>query len=123
MSTLVELCNHLKKIIKLLNEEKEALLQNDGGKILEIVELKNKHIEKLSQFTGLDIIGNEKSISPIQQINSLQETNLLLTKQALSYQQVLMESISQNVQNNSSTYSAKGNYEGTNDISLINKKV
>lgn len=123
MSTVVELCKHLKKIIKLLNEEKEALIRNDGGKIMEIVELKNKHIEKLSQFSGLDIMGNEKSINLIKEINSLQEVNLLLTKQALSYQEMLMESISQNIQNNSNTYSAKGNYEGTNDVSLINKKV
>lgn len=123
MSTVAELCSHLKKIIKLLNEEKQALLQNDGGKIIEIVELKNKHIEKLSQFSGLDIIENEKAINLIKEINSLQEVNLLLTKQALSYQEVLMESISQNVQNNRNTYSAKGNYEGTNEVSLINKKV
>ena len=123
MSTVIELCNHLKKIIKLLNEEKEALIQNNGDKIIEILDSKNKLIEKLSQFSGLDIIGNEKSIGLIQEINSLQEVNLLLTKQALSYQDVLMESISQNVQNNSNTYSAKGNYEGTNEINLINKKV
>lgn len=123
MFTVVELCNHLKKIIKLLNEEREALIQNDGGKIIELIELKNKYIEKLSQFSGLDIIENEKSISLIQEINSLQEVNLLLTKQALSYQEVLLDSISQNVQNNSNTYSAKGNYEGTNEINLINKKV
>lgn len=123
MSTVVELCSHLKKIIKLLNEEKEALVKNDGAKIVEIVEMKNKHIEKLSQFSGLDIVGNEKSISLIREINSLQEVNLLLTKQALSYQEVLMESISKNVQNNSNTYSAKGSYDSTNEVNLINKKV
>lgn len=123
MSTVQELCNHLKKIIKLLNEEKEALIHSEGNKIIEIVESKNKLIEKLSQFSGLDILENEKAIGLIQEINSLQEVNLLLTRQALSYQEVLLESISQSVQNNSNTYSAKGNYEGTNDINLINKKV
>ena len=123
MSTVLELCNHLKKIIKLLNEEKEALIHNDGNKIIELVELKNKHIEKLSQFSGLDILENEKSINLIKEINSLQEVNLLLTQQALSYQDVLMESISKNVQNSSNTYSAKGGYEGKSDVNLINKKV
>lgn len=123
MSTVVELCNHLKKVIKLLNEEKEALIQNDGGKIIEIVKLKNKYIEKLSQFSGLDIIENEKAINLIQEINSLQEVNLLLTRQALSYQDVLLDSISQSVQNASNTYSAKGNYEDSNNINLIDKKV
>ena len=123
MSTVVELCNQLKEIIKLLNEEKEALIQNDGGKIIEIVKLKNKHIEKLSQFSGLDIIEDEKAINLIKEINSIQEVNLLLTRQALSYQEVLLDSISQSVQNNSKTYSAKGNYDSTNDLNLINKKV
>lgn len=123
MSTVVELCSHLKKIIKLLKEEKEALVKNDGAKIVEIVEMKNKLIEKLSQFSGLDIVENEKSISLIREINSLQEVNLLLTKQALSYQEVLLESISQNVHNNSNTYSAKGSYDSTNEVNLINKKV
>lgn len=123
MSTVQELCNHLKKTIKLLNEEKQALINSEANTIIELVESKNKLIEKLSQFSGLDIVENEKVISLIQEINSLQEVNLLLTKQSLSYQEVLLESISQNVQNNSNTYSAKGNYESPNDINLINKKV
>ena len=123
MSTVVELCNHLKKVIKLLIEEKEALIQNDGGKIIEIVKSKNKHIEKLSQFSGLDIIDNEKAINLIKEINSLQEVNLLLTRQALSYQDVLLDSIAQSVQNASNTYSAKGSYEDSDNINLIDKKV
>lgn len=123
MASVQELNNHLKQIITLLNEEKQALLQNEGDKIFKIIESKNILIEGLSQFSGLDIVENEKLINLIQEINSLQEVNLLLTKQAISYQDMLLESISQNIQSNSNTYSAKGSYEATNDMNLINKKV
>ena len=123
MASVQDLNNHLKQIVTLLNEEKQALLQNQGDKIFKIIESKNTLIEGLSQFSGIDIGKNEKLINLVEEISSLQEINLLLTKQAISYQDMLLESISQNIQSNSNTYSAKGSYESTNDMSLINKKV
>lgn len=123
MASVQDLNNHLKQIVTLLNEEKQALLQNQGDKIFKIIESKNTLIEGLSQFSGIDIGKNEKLINLVEEISSLQEINLLLTKQAISYQDMLLESISQNIQSNSNTYSAKGSYESTNDMNLINKKV
>ena len=115
--------NHLKSTIKLLQEEKQCLIHSDGNKIPEIVELKNKLVEKLSEFKGLDIENNKKAMTLIEEINSLQETNLLLTKQALAFQNTLLESIAKNVQSMSNTYSAKGNYESNSPISLVNQSV
>lgn len=123
MPSVQELYNHLNSIFKLLEEEKVALLHNDGVKVAELVESKNEHIEKLSKFKGLDIESNKKVMDLIKEINSIQEVNLLLTKQALSFQDVLLESISKSVQNMSNTYSSKGNYEATNNISLIDQSV
>lgn len=123
MPSLNELYNQLKSIIKLLHEEKEALLHNEGFKIAEIVEVKNSYIEKLSLFKGIEIEKNEKAMGFIKEINSLQEVNLLLTNQALSFQNVLLESIAKNVRSMSNTYSAKGNYESANNIGLIDHSV
>jgi hypothetical protein len=72
MATELELIHILKGIIKLLFEEKEALLNSDGHVVAEIVEKKNEYIEKLSAFKGIDIEKNEKVMSLIKEIDDLQ---------------------------------------------------
>lgn len=123
MGNIQEFTNDLKGLLKTLYDEKEALLDSDGHKVAEIVEIKNEYLEKFANYKGLDIKNNKKCMEIIEEINSLQEINLLLTKQALSYQDVLLESISKNIKNMSNTYSAKGNYDGKNDVSLIDQSV
>ena len=123
MGTTQGLISDLKGLLRTLYEEKEALLDSDGHKVADIVEIKNDYIEKLAKYKGLDIENNKKAMEIIEEINSLQEVNLLLTKQALSYQEVLLESISKNIKSASNTYSAKGNYESENKVSLIDQSV
>jgi len=123
MATMQELIGELKGLVKVLYDEKEALLDNDGHKVAEIVEIKNDYIEKLRSFQGLDIVNNSKAMSLVEEINSLQEINLLLTKQALSYQDVLMESIAQNVKNLTNTYSPNGNNNTSSSINFIDQSV
>lgn len=123
MGNIQQFTNDLKGLLKTLYDEKEALLDSDGHKVAEIVEIKNEYLEKFANYKGLDIKNNKKCMEIIEEINSLQEINLLLTKQALSYQDVLLESISKNIKNMSNTYSAKGNYDGKNDVSLIDQSV
>lgn len=123
MGTIQELISHLKSIIKLLYDEKEALIENDGHRISEIVELKTDFIKKLEHFKGIDVINNKKAMDLIGEIDSLQETNLLLTKQSLSYQEVLLESIAKNIQNLTNTYSQKGGYNTSNSINFIDQSV
>lgn len=123
MATIQELISNLKFILKLLYEEKEALLHNDGNKVAEILENKKIYIENLTQLKGLDIEHNQKAMSLIHEINSLQEINLLLTKQALSYQEMLIESIAKNIQNRTTTYSQKGSFNITDNINFIDQSV
>ena len=123
MATIQELISNLKFILKLLYEEKEALLHNDGNKVAEILENKKIYIENLTQLKGLDIEHNQKVMSLIHEINSLQEINLLLTKQALSYQEMLIESIAKNIQNRTTTYSQKGSFNITDNINFIDQSV
>lgn len=124
MSAPIELVSILKGIIKLLYDEKEALLNNDGHIIAEIIEKKNEYLEKLKEFKGIDASSDERVISLVEEINSLQETNLLLTKQALGYQEMLMESIAKNIKNISNTYSPKGGYsKNSNNVNFIDQSV
>ncbi len=118
-----ELKKHLSSIIEILNEEKTALIQGDGNKIVEIVERKNHYIETISEFKGLNLQEDRSIMELIKEIDSLQELNLLLTNQALSFQNALLESISIGLSTASNTYSQKGNYEGTKNIGLVDHSV
>ncbi|NLY47020.1 MAG: flagellar protein FlgN [Tissierella sp.] len=117
------LLNNLKNIITLLKEEKKALINNDLDKITEIVTKKNEQIEKLAAFKGMDVENFKEAMDLIKEIDSMQELNLLLTKQALSYQNAVLESISQNINNFSNTYSAKGTYQNTDSINIVDQSV
>lgn len=123
MNSLQDLYSNLKLILKLLKDEKKALIDNDGNKVMTLVEAKTLALEKLSKFKGYDIENSKKIISIINEINELQEINLLLTRQALSFQEVLLESISRNIQNLSNTYSGKGHYQVSTNINLVDESV
>lgn len=123
MTAEQELLGLLKSIEDLLEEEKKALLENNGEKVAEIVQQKNKCIDRLSEFKGMNMDKNQKIVSLIEEINTKQELNLLLTQQALDYQNALLESISQNMKNESNTYSSKGNYRKKKSINLIDQSV
>ena len=118
-----ELMEMLRGLIQLLEEEKQALIQNKGNRVEEIVRAKGKYIDRLAQFKGLDIEKDEKAMELIEEINSIQELNLLLTNQALSHQNAILESIIDNVNKLSNTYSAKGSYEKENSINLIDQSL
>lgn len=116
-----EFVKHLEEIIKLLKSEKQILIENDGDALIDIVEKKNLYINDLEKFKGIDL-EDEKIMNLIGEIDSLQELNLLLTRQALSFQDNLLESFSK-ASKNSNTYSNIGNYDKSNSINIIEKEV
>ena len=121
-----DLCNLLEVlevIYDLLEKEKDALIHNDVDKISEIVEKKLIQIEKLEGFEGVDINNNKEVDNLVEEINSLQELNMMMTRQALSYQNVLLENISKSMYNLTNTYSSQGKYESTNNVSIIDQSV
>ena len=123
MNKLRELADNLQSILKLLREEKEALIHNNGNVIAIIVEKKKEYIEKLSSFKGLPIVDDSKIMKLIQEIDELQETNSLLTMQALSFQNNLLESIAKSIKHSTDTYSPKGNYESSKTVNLIDQSI
>lgn len=118
-----ELLKHLKSMIQLLKEEKQALIHNDGEKVSNIVTAKNECLNQLAKFKDINIEENKEIKELVEEIHVLQDLNLLLTKQALAYQNSILDSISKNMNSRSNTYSAKGNYESKNKASLIDKSL
>lgn len=116
-----EFTKHLEEIIKLLNMEKKSLTENDGDALLKILEEKQGLVEGLEKFKGMDL-EDEKIRNLIGEINSLQELNLLLTRQALSFQENFLESLSK-VAKTSNTYQNTGNYDKKTSANMIEKEV
>lgn len=116
-----EFAKHLEEIIKLLKIEKEVLVKNDGDALVEILNKKNQYIEDLEKFKGIDL-ENERIMELIEEINSLQELNLLLTRQALSFGENFLETLSKAVKN-SNTYSSGGNFDKNKSTNIIEKEV
>jgi flagellar biosynthesis/type III secretory pathway chaperone len=114
---------HLEELSKILKEEKSALIKNDGNNVQEIVDKKTILVEKIEKYRGQITKEDEEIVSIKEEIDSLQELNLLLTKQALSYQKSLLESIAVNVKKVSNTYSNRGEYGRSESINLVNQKV
>lgn len=118
MNALLDTLNGLKM---LLEKEKKALIKNDGSTVQNIVLEKESIAKRLSNFENVDPLNNEKIKKIVKEIKELQETNLLLTKQALSFQLGIMDSILESVKSNSNTYSEKGTYDKNKGASFIDK--
>ncbi|MDY0235517.1 MAG: hypothetical protein RBR71_05785 [Gudongella sp.] len=123
MKTLNSLIAILKKLLGILEDEKVALINNDGLKVAELVQIKIKITEEIEQLGIKNALDDNRVTSLIEQINEIQETNLLLTKQALRYQEVMMESIAKNLSNKSGTYQQKGSYDKEQSINFVDQSV
>lgn len=123
MRTERELIDHLWRIQDLLKKERAALVHNDVDTISEITEKKDVEIVRLKDFNIEGIRNQQEVIDLIEEINYMQELNLLLTQQALSYQNVILESISKSINDFSNTYSANGKYEKMNNVNLVDHSI
>jgi NADH:ubiquinone oxidoreductase subunit E len=114
----------LRELLSLMNEEKEALISNNGLSIANIVEHKIEIINSLEALENESQETDEEIQSLVEKIKEIQETNLLLTKQALKFQENLIESIAANISSVAETYSQKGGYtKQPQDINFIDQKV
>lgn len=89
-----EFYRQLSQFKRLLLKEKQALIKNEGQKVADLLHQKEKYLPSLQTYTGP--LG-EQTKSLLREIKELQETNLLLTKQALSFGENLMKSIRTNL--------------------------
>ena len=106
----------------ILETEKEALIQNDGKKVEELLSLKEDFIRELEEY-DLNEIDREDAelISLTAEIKDLQETNLLLTEQAMSYNDQFISAFQKEAQK-SVTYSDK-NKKDDGQSSILNQSL
>ncbi|WP_270333733.1 flagellar motor switch protein [Ligilactobacillus acidipiscis] len=91
----------LKLFIKILKREQKFLVLDDGESLNGIVPQKEDFLPIFDKYTGE--IG-DKTKMLIQEIQELQETNLLLTQQALAYQKKMMDTIQHSLEKQENTY-------------------
>lgn len=122
MKSSTSLKETLQQFIALLKVEKTALIKNDGKKIEEIVKEKQSFLETMQELDPSDITEQE-TVDYILEIQELQETNLMLTKQALQFQEDVLHAISQTAKKSGNTYSKKGTYAAAEQPNLINQSI
>ena len=123
MSSNSKLAGVLKDMIKVLNDEKRVLIKSDAAALDGLVEKKNALIIKIEEFRGEDFSGDDEIRKMAGQIDVLQGTNLLLTKQALSYQEQILKALANNNTSKYNTYSSKGLIKSQKEISFVDKSV
>jgi hypothetical protein len=123
MSSSKKLAAVLKDLIKVLNDEKRVLIKSDAAALDGLVEKKNDLIVKIQEFRGEDFSGDEEIRKMVSQIDALQETNMLLTKQALSYQKQILKALAKNNTSKYNTYSSNGHLYGQKEVSIVDKSV
>lgn len=123
MNEVKKLMGVLKELTKALTLEKEVLIKNDAMTLISIVERKNLLISQMEAFSGMDFSGNEEIRKMILTIENLQETNLILTRQALSYQNEILKALAKNNTSKHNTYSANGQLSIQKEVSIIDQSV
>lgn len=98
----------LESMVIILDEEREILINNDGDKLVDVVKKKNNFIKELEEYKGIDLSENKEVVSLIEEINSLQETNLVLTNQAINYNNLFLDALNDMTDDRTSGYSKDG---------------
>ena len=122
METSTNLEELLQQFIALLQREKKALIENNGKRVEKIVKEKQCFLEAIQSITSEDI-SEPKMKAYVMAIQEKQETNLMLTKQALQFQEDILKAISQTITKSGNTYSQKGTYTATKHPGLINQSI
>lgn len=105
-----------------LKREKEALMANDSTVFEAIVTEKQDFLVRLEEasFEGCSRVAIEQEV---HEIKELQECNLLLTKQAISYHDSILDALTDGMEKKSRTYSKKGQLSPSKMEGLFNQSV
>lgn len=123
MSAIKKLESVLRDMIKVLSEEKAILIRGDGEALMAITKKKLEYIDKIKAFEDMDLSEAEAVKSLVAEIDALQETNYLLTQQALSFQDHILKALSKSNTSRYNTYSSKGTISGQKEISIVDQSV
>lgn len=111
--------NHLSRFLQLLKKERKVLIANQPEKLEEFVEQKAAYVSVFDDYQGAI---SERMNKLIRAIQAQQEENLLLTEQAISYQNMLMDAVKQTMKTSPhTTYSKQqANMEKQAPTTMIN---
>jgi hypothetical protein len=113
----------LKELTKVLALEKEVLIKNDAMTLISIIERKNLLISQMEAYKGMDFSGNEGIREMISTIENLQETNQILTRQALTYQNEILKALAKTNTSKHNTYAANGQLNAQKEVSIVDQSV
>ena len=115
MST-TEFEENIKNFYKLLLQEKACLVAGQPEKLLKIVDQKREYIKPFQTFNDqlTPVIKNL-----IKKVQQQQQENLLLTKQSIGFEEMLLKTIRNNLKESNLIYSKDPHKKGNDDISLI----
>lgn len=111
----------LQKFYSLLLQEKSCLVKSQPDQLLKIVDEKQTYLQPFQTFAG-EVTPAAKSL--IKKIQQQQQENLLLTKQSLGFEEMLLRSIRDNLRGPKTTYSKDESQKtkGQDQVSLIDRK-
>lgn len=114
--------NTLEKMIQILQSEKDALIQNDGKQVEKLLVMKEDFVKDFEQHAEDIAVPMDKEILVlVQEIKELQETNLILTKQAMNYAETFISAFQKAAQKDI-TYSDKAT-TGNGKSSILNQSL
>ena len=113
----------LSELVTILQMEKEVLIKSDAVTLTKIVEKKNELMVAVEEEKKKGVLADEEVRSLGEKIQRLQETNLLLTKQALAYQEEIFKALAKSNTSKFNTYSAKGSMGNEKEVRLIDQSV
>lgn len=120
MDKLVRL---LESMVDLLEEEKLALINNDGEKINEILASKNEFIKDLEEYSNENLANEEEIVDLVNKIRELQETNLMLTNQAIRYNNFLLDLVKDMTKDKTGGYSKDGKITESSNKNIVDQSV
>lgn len=110
----------LKQLLRLLKKENKALVNNNGLLIEKIVVQKEKLVQQLS-IVNRPLHDNELKL--VKEIKELQDDNLLLTHQAISFNNHFLQLVGESAQKVNATYSNKGNLSTQEQVNFVNQSM
>ncbi|MFT9269803.1 MAG: hypothetical protein ABF539_09820 [Liquorilactobacillus nagelii] len=106
----------LRRFCRLLQQENKYLISNQPDKLMPLVEEKQKYVRPFQEYPG-QVTVRMKGL--IQQIQALQQENLLLTKQAMGFEEMMLKSIRSNLKTPGTIYSPDKSKKAADSLSLI----
>ena len=111
----------LEELKDLLIQERDVLIENDGQRLIELIQKKETVIIELSKFDDTDVEIERLNVLS-REVKMLQETNLTLTQQAMNFTETMLEHIKKAASQHT-TYSKKGKYDSSKKSTLLDQSL